>query len=365
MDFSNVRQSLRAAARKISWWLGFRGPDRDDSRRRDEYLRQRKRRSYTISVALHLLVILGSVITFRGCFHEVPQGVPGGKGEKLPEGKPKPIKAPKVVRRKRRVRKSPVKIHQMMDEMEQKQRKRTKEQFSDSVGVPDGVGEGAAAAGSPHGTALGGTLYFYRIKHDGPNWDANSAGVSPLMNEVLRAGTVKKVSGWENPVSLSNLPEHSGKYLPALVYMTGTGRIKANRQEIKNMRQYLKNGGMLFADNSGGNFHRHFVRFIRRVLPDSQLRPIEFDHEIYRGDRVPYAMVHGCPIYRRHRGVGPALGMWIGRKLVVFYSRGDLGSGWAAGGLLGQRKRNVERAFRMGVNIIAYSLWYYKHNASE
>ena len=364
MEFSDLRKSLRAAAARMTWLLGFRGPDRKDVRHRDDYNHKRTRMSYTVSVALHLLVILGSMISIRGCLHEVPKGVPGGKGENLPKGKTKPIRAPKVVRRKQRVRQSPVKIHEMMDEVEQEQEERTKQQFSDSVGVPGAVGSGAAAAGSPRGTALGGKLYFYRIKFNGPNWNANSAGVRPLMKEVLRAGVVKKVSGFNNAVSLKNLPKHSGKYLPALIYMTGTGPIRAGKQEIQNLREYLNKGGMLFADTSGGDFHKHFVRFIRKVLPNSQLREIEFDHEIYRGETMPYAMLHGCPIYRRHRGAGPAMGMWIGPRISVFYSRGDLGAGWAAGGLLGQRKRNVEKAFRMGVNIVAYSLLYYKYMGS-
>lgn len=365
MELSDLPHHLRAATATVLHRMGFGGPAEEDLRNRDEYQRQRRRRSYTISIALHLAVILGSMISLRGCLHEVPKGVPGGKGNKLPKGEAKPIRAPKVVRRKRRVRKSPVKIHEMMDEEEEQQEEDTRKQFSDSVGVPGAVGEGAAAAGSPRGTALGGKLYFYRIKFNGPNWNANSHGVSPLMQEVLRSGVVKKVSGYQNPVSLKNLPKHSGKYLPALVYMTGTGPIRASGQEIKNMREYLKAGGMLFADNSGGQFHKHFVRFIKKVLPKTQLREIEFDHEIFRGDTMPYAMLHGCPIYRRHRGAGPALGMWIGPKLSVFYSRGDLGAGWAAGGLLGQRKRNVEKAFRMGVNIVSYSLYYYRYTGSE
>jgi hypothetical protein len=97
-----------------------------------------------------------------------------------------------------------------------------------------------------------------------------------------------------------------------------------------------------------------------RVQPGRKLSVIEFDHEIYRGRTMPYAMVRGCPVYRNHRGAGPALGVWTGPRISVFYSRGDLGSGWGAGGLFSRRRRNVEQAYRMGVNIIAYSLIYYK-----
>jgi hypothetical protein len=252
----------------------------------------------------------------------------------------------------------------MMKDQENDTEQRVAQQFSDSVGVPGGVGEGATAAGSPRGTVLGGKLYFYRVRFDGADWDANSDGVRPLMQDVLKAGVVKKVSGFNNCVSLKDLPRHSDEYFPALLYMTGTGAIRANDEEVGNLRNYLLKGGMLFADVSGGSFHENFMALMRRAFPDRALSAIEFDNEIYRGRTMPYAMLHGCPVYRNHAGCGPALGLWVGPRLSVFYSRGDLGSGWASAGLFQRRRRDVEQAFRMGVNIVAYSLLYYKETGS-
>ena len=326
--------------------------------------RTRDRRFYTVSLAVHLTVVLLSVLSVHGCRHKVPAGVPMSKGDKLTMGKVVVIQTPQKIRRKRRVRQSPVSVYEMMKEQEEHTDQRTAKQFSDNVGVPTGVGEGAAAAGAPHGTALGGKLYFFRIKFDGPDWNANRAGVRPLMNEVLKAGVVKKVSGFNNIVSLKELPRHSGEYFPALLYMTGTGQIQATDEDVKNLRDYLLNGGTLFADVSGGSFHEHFVQLMKRVFPAKPLQTIEYDHEIYRGGTMPYALVRGCPIYRKHGGAGPALGIWVGPRLSVFYSRGDLGSGWASAGIFQRRKRNVEQAFRMGVNITAYSLLYYKYTGS-
>jgi len=344
---------------------GFLGPSRNDKERHGEYNRQRSRRFYTIAVLLHILVILPELLQVDACLHETPKGVPGGKGNKLPAGKVRVVRTPKKVRRRKKVRQSPVSIFEQIDEEDLKAEQETRQAFSDTMGVPGGIGEGAAAAGSPKGTALGGTLYFYRIKFNGPNWNANRAGVAPLMREVKDAGVVKKISGYNNAVSLKDLPKHSGKYLPALIYMTGTGPINATDEEVKNLRDYLMAGGMLFADVSGGDFYDHFRKFMRRVLPGVQPSVIEYDHEIYRGSVMPYAMIRGCPIYRAHKGAGPALGYWIGPKIAVFLSRGDLGSAWGAAGLFKSRKRNVEQAFRMGVNIVAYSLLYFKYNESD
>jgi len=363
-----VRGRLHAIAQKrgvarLLLWGGFVGPDRDNWLRHDEYNRQRARRFYVIAVMIHVLVVLPSVISIQGCRHKVPAGVPMGKGNTLTKGDIIQVQLPKKIKRRQRVRKSPVSVYEMLKDEDLASATDTNKKFADNVGVPGGVGEGACAAGSPRGTVLGAALYFYRIKFDGPDWDANTDGVRPLLREVVEAGVVKKV-GSNNVVSLKDLPRHSGEYFPALLYITGTGPINATDEEVRNLRDYLMGGGMLFADVSGGTFHEHFVNFMRRVLPQQQLTVVEFDHEIYRGSYVPFSMQRGCPIYRKHTGSGPALGIWLGPRLSVFYSRGDLGSGWAAAGIYRSRRRDVEQAYRMGVNIISYSLLYYKVTSS-
>lgn len=356
---------MKAIVSKLKDIIGLGGPPRSDLEHREEYQRRRGRKAISVSFLLHLLIILVSLLQLRGCLYETPAGIPGEEGDTLPEGEVQPIEAPQVVRRKKMLRSSPVKIHEVMEELDQEQEREVQEQFSDSLGVPGGVGEGAAAAGSPRGTKLGGKLHFYRLEFNGPGWDSNMAGVKALMEEVLRADVVQKVAGFNNVVTLKDLPRHSEEYLPAMVYMTGTGKINASKNEIKNLRNYLHSGGMLMADISGGNFHRHFVNFIKKVLPDQRMRPIEYDHEVFRGGRMPYALVRGCPIYRNHRGAGPAMGVWLDGKLVVFYSRGNIGAAWESAAAYGSRKRKVEQAFRMGVNVIAYSLLYFKHNVSR
>jgi len=366
-----MRVTVHKIVSSVVLWLlprlGFSGPPRNDMHRRAEFNRMRTRRFYFYAFVLHVFFVVPSLISISGgCLHEVPAGVPMGKGDKLTKGKEMRIQIQKqVVRRKRRVRQSPVSIYEMLKDEDLQQQKQVNAQFSDFAGVPGGIGEGACAAGSPRGTALGGKLYFYRVKFDGPDWDANSSGVRPLMKEVLKAGVVKEVSGFNNNVSLAGLPKHSGKFFPALLYMTGTGAINANDQEVSNMRNYLLGGGMLFADVSGGSFDQAFRHFIRRVLPECKLEAIEFDHEIYRGGNMPYSMLHGCPIYRKHEGARAAQGIWIGPRISVFYSSGDLGSAWASAGIFQTRRRDVEQAYRMGINIITYSLLYYKVIADE
>ena len=86
------------------------------------------------------------------------------------------------------------------------------------------------------------------------------------------------------------------------------------------------------------------------------MRPIEFDHDVFRGDKVLYQLTHGCPIYRAHGKQSDAEGVFDeSGRLMVFISPGDIGSAWASVAL-GQSRTSVERAFQMGTNLVSYSL---------
>lgn len=356
----------RAWFARLLFMLGIGGPQRCTVTNRAEYDGYRNRRFRSYSLGIHGAVIIGSLINFYGCRHEVPAGVPSGKGDDKKKGKVVQITMPKVIRRLKKIRKSPISIFEHVKELDEELEKQTRKNFSDSMGNPNAIGSNAAA-GSPHGSAVGGKLYFYRLRHKGRDWNGNKGGVAPLMNYVRRAGVVKEISTFNNAITMKDLPKHSGKYLPNLIYLTGTDQVRSSKEDRDNLRQYLMAGGMLFVDNSGGNFDHHFRRFIQQVFPEDEYRlsPIENDHEIYRGQSMPYAMTGGCPVYRRHRGAGAAQGIFIGNRLSVFYSTGDLGAAWVAGGGSEHNARAVEQAYRMGVNIITYSLIYYKSGASQ
>jgi hypothetical protein len=225
--------------------------------------------------------------------------------------------------------------------------------FTDDVGLPTGVGTGSTAAGSPHGTNRG-KLYLYRIKYDGGSWDANSQALPALLKEVQKATNVE-VSGRQEVVTLKDLPKHAGKFWPRMLFITGTGGIKASEADRKALRDYLVNGGLLVADSSGGSFERGIIQLMREVLPDHPIRPIELDHDVYRSPLMPYQMPSGCPIYRDH-GSRQARGVFDkDGRLMVFISPGDLGSAWATVEL-GKSRRAVELAFQMGTNLVSYGL---------
>jgi hypothetical protein len=173
---------------------------------------------------------------------------------------------------------------------------------------------------------------------------------------VQKAFPGLKVSSRQEVISLGELPKHHGASFPTLLFFTGTGAVNANDAEKKNLRDYLLAGGLVVADSSGGNFGQNFRQFIRQVYGAGRIRPIELDHEVFRGDKVLYQLSHGCPIYRAHGRQDDAEGMFdADGRLMVFISPGDMGSAWASVAE-GQSRAGVERAFQMGTNLVAWSL---------
>jgi len=357
---------------------------------------KRFRACMAIAIAVHLLIFAPSLLHFS-CTHDRPLGLPGGSGDKIAKGTPEgaeggtgkgqqkqetksqalkavdfrsqALAAEKQSRRKFLERLSGDGLRQLLLAKNETQvRPDTAAQMQTALdssgtsgvdspgprGLEKGEGSGATAAGSPFGSRIGAKLWLYRVKYTGGDWDANPKALPVLLREVKLALNLKDV-GAEEVVKLSDLPDHRGDFMPSMLFMTGTGGIESTEAERKALRDYLLGGGFIVGDSSGGNFESQFKRFIMAVLPGKTFRSIEFDHEVYRGRYMPYKMAAGCPIYRDH-GSSEAKAIFDeDRRMMVFFSPGDMGSAWAVVDL-GRKRGDVEASFQMGTNLVTYSL---------
>ena len=76
------------------------------------------------------------------------------------------------------------------------------------------------------------------------------------------------------------LTDHTLYQYPIL-YLVGHGNIRLTGSEVEALRDYLKNGGFLFANDDYG-LDKSFRREMRRVFPEQELQPIPNTHLIYR-----------------------------------------------------------------------------------
>ena len=164
------------------------------------------------------------------------------------------------------------------------------------------------------------------------------------------------------------------------VFMTSEGHFKLPDNEEKNLREFLERGGFIHADdciyptakgrvipsdmtdgvfcaraNQGGpddmdRFFRDYGMMINRLFPESPMRKVPLDHEIFH---IYFDFPKGCPHMQ-----GVDHGMWAqfetgtGRLRTVA-TPGDLHCGWMCE-YFGPEKDM--QAIKMGINIIVYFL---------
>lgn len=146
-----------------------------------------------------------------------------------------------------------------------------------------------------------------------------------------------------------------------VIYMTGHTRFRLDDAEIAGLRNYLANGGVLFASACCGRtaFDVSFRKEITKALPDGvKLEPIPLDHPLYSA-HAQIRTVHTSPMLAAQQPelTVPALeGVSFEGRLAVIYSRYGVGSEWD-----GQERPYAlcyceEDALRIGTNVIVYAL---------
>ena len=125
-------------------------------------------------------------------------------------------------------------------------------------------------------------------------------------------------------------------------------------EDVANLREYFARGGFLWADDNYG-MDASFRAELSKVLPESPLVELPFDHEIYSSF---YEFRDGLPKIHEHDGGPPhGYGAYLNGELVVFYSfNTDIGDGLEDAEVHNDPPEKHEAALKMGVNIIIYAL---------
>jgi hypothetical protein len=210
-------------------------------------------------------------------------------------------------------------------------------------GWPDGVGADP--------------VRFFRIKHSGPGWDDG-------MDEASRADMnfmdeFKKVTGFKiakapEARTIQQLRNFDKGFAPPFMYLTGAGGIPVTAGDVKVLREYLLDGGMLFADAGSPQFHNSFTALMAAVFPDRQLVTIADDDPIFQG---PFTFPNGAPPLWHHGG-NRALGVKHQNRWAVFYHPGDVNDAWKTGGS-GMSRDLCDQSYKLGVNIIYHAFTNY------
>ncbi len=149
------------------------------------------------------------------------------------------------------------------------------------------------------------------------------------------------------------LTDHTLYQYPML-YLVGHGNVRFTESEVEALRDYLMNGGFLFANDDYG-LDKSFRREMQRVFPEQELQPIPNTHLIYRC----FYELKGLPKIHEHDGE-PAQGFGLfhdGRMVVYYAYSADIGDGLENADVHPTDTPQVrELAAKMAVNIAVYAL---------
>ncbi|MBM4144154.1 MAG: DUF4159 domain-containing protein [Lentisphaerae bacterium] len=331
----------------------------------------RFRKSMLHSATLHLLVIviLPFLLQFLGCVE--PYRVPKGSGNPVVALVKVIPPKPKKERKKKYIVNPNSAISFLIPHLDdsmlmQKVDEDTQVTYqADPNRVFNALGTAQAGKMGAGGGKTGGwpdgmenaKVRFIRMEYNGPGWDD---GMDPVKRADLNfLDTFHKLTGFKvattpesHPVRL--LKKYPKGYAPPFVYMTGDGGINVPAGEIRIMRDYLNNGGMLFADCGSPRWDRSFRGFVQQLFPGESLLVIADDDPLFQ---VPYAFPNGAPPLWHHGG-NRALGIKHTGRWVLFYHPGDINDAWKTGHS-GLDPKLAEGATQMGVNIVYYAFTHY------
>jgi len=198
---------------------------------------------------------------------------------------------------------------------------------------------------------------FFRIKHSGPDWDdgmdeASRADMNFL--EEFRKVTGFKIAKAPEARTIQQLRFFDKGFAPPFLFLTGAGSIPVTAADVKVLRDYLLEGGMLFADAGSPQFHTSFLALMAAVFPDRQLVVIADDDPIFQ---TPFTFSNGAPPLWHHGG-SRALGVKHKNRWAVFYHPGDINDAWKTGGS-GMSRELCDQSYKLGVNIIYHAFTNY------
>jgi len=197
-------------------------------------------------------------------------------------------------------------------------------------------------------------FFVGHLKHGG-DWNPDPDGLQNLMLEVENETKVK-VNFKVKEVD----PLRSGLFSCPFLYMSGHDSFSFTDAERSNLRQYLSRGGFLLADSCCGRaaFDAAFRKEMSKIFPNKKLELLPADSELYNLHYKLESTAYSPRVTATEPGLaGPHLeGIAIDGKLVVVYSKYDLGCRWERIPHPHTLAVEMKDAFEFGINGIIYAM---------
>ena len=196
---------------------------------------------------------------------------------------------------------------------------------------------------------------FAQVIHNG-DWEPCPNGIMSLMRYVS-ANTTMPIQYKRVGVDLRNaeILRHP------MLYMTGHEAFTLTDAEVAGLRNYLRNGGLLFANACCGRkaFDAAFRREMAKVLPQGvALQGLPLDHPVYK-IRTPVRTVRYTHMLTERQpdlNVPTLEGVSIQGQLAIIYSRYGVGTAWDGQERPYSLAYDTDDALRVGMNVLLYGM---------
>lgn len=190
-----------------------------------------------------------------------------------------------------------------------------------------------------------------RLKYSGGGDWYNDPSAEVNMMEYLKKNTSIDV---DEPRFYSVSVSSDEIFNYPFILLTGHGTIELSQQEAARLRKYCESGGFLFADDDYG-MDESFRREVKKIFPDQELKELPFNHPVYNSH---FMFPSGLPKIHEHDSKPPqGFGIHHNGRLCLFYTyETNISDGWADTKEHQDPPEKREEAFRMGTNVIVYSL---------
>jgi len=206
-------------------------------------------------------------------------------------------------------------------------------------------------------------LQISKIRYQG-DWDA---APQALRNLLIALRQTAGMAASTKQRDLNLLDPNLFRY--PVMYMHGRHDFALSRNEQDKLRDYIKQGGVLFSDACCGlpPFDRSFRRLMEQLFPDNPLKRIPPEHEIFLSKNGGHELRtvkrrepdggENAALATSIRSVEPFLeGIEIDGRFVVIYSKYDISCALERQASVACAGYIHEDAVRLGVNIILYAL---------
>jgi len=304
-------------------------------------------------IHVFVFLILPHMLGWQGCMK--PYGVPLGSGSPV-------LEMVRIRKIKKKIEKKYVfnlesAISFYVPKIDDSEVFEEVEELTERLHEAESIGKlgqgGGKEGGWPNGMEKA-KVRFIRLEYSGGDWDQDM-GFGSDYNMLLKFRELTGFNIWPNTehIMVAQLRRFHRKRAPPFVYITGglEGGMFFTQSEIKTLRYYcLEMGGLIFADNGGGNFDGNFRLLMRRVFPDLPMITISHDDVIFA---QPFVFPNGAPPLWHHSG-DDAIGIKSRGRWVVFYHQGDINDAWKDDHS-GASKGLANQAFKLGINVINYA----------